>query len=141
MKSTIYLLALVALLACTGNKKEAASESTSTTSTTAVQPIQPFNPTAGKQIADDEAKRWIKNYTDKKPDALRAYYFGADVYKKALETPGCVGLRVYLGLNDEGKEVMIIVPTDKDGKGILGNTTFEFGQACPPACTDPDTGI
>lgn len=96
-------------------------------------PIPGFNPNAGAPIPLSEAEQWTANYRkDPLTEAeksgrkrINAYYFGNELLDKIQAQPGCVGLRLYMGIskskeadgNDESQ--IMVVGVDKDGRDIV----------------------
>lgn len=95
-----------------------------------------FDPKAGKPIPSSDAKRFIERFLKERPAKLDSYYFGAHAFQQVLAQPGVVGISVCNGVNDEGQQVMILVPVIEGGKKVVEATAvlFEFGQPCPPIC-------
>lgn len=105
-----------------------------------------FNEKAGATISRSEARKMTSAFQSKFPDLTRAYYFSADQIKKVLSTPGCVGIRTYHGLDNNGSMVHILVPVSSNGNPMLpkslegtdDSSIVERGQPCPPYCPDED---
>jgi len=140
MKISFYSLAIAGLLsACAGKSNSAEAEVKAEEvqqEALALVPQEKFNAKAGQAVTDDQVRAWTKSHAAKNPGKHRGSYFSAEVFKKALETKGAAGIRIMLGMNEKGQQVMILVPTDSVGNTIWGNTAFEQGQNCPPVCED-----
>jgi hypothetical protein len=94
-------------------------------STNAKKHIYP--PDAGEFISLKKADQLINNYDERekkhgKKDFTKAYFYGKDKIKELLECDGCVGLRIYYGvdLDGDGKDdiKMVIYPVNKEGKNM-----------------------
>ena len=71
--------------------------------------------------------------------------------QRLLATPGAAFLRIYYGLQEDGKMDAILVVADKDNNDILpedstplsppggGPVILEDGYRCPPACPPPSS--
>jgi len=57
------------------------------------------------------------------------HYFGKEAVDKALAQPGCIGLRMYYGMDKNGTRGLILVGVDKKG-----NETFAGTPVVCPAC-------
>ncbi|GAA0565436.1 hypothetical protein [Chitinophaga japonensis] len=86
-----------------------------------------YPPDAGKFISLKEADRLIKNYDEKekkhgKKDFTKAYFFGKDKIKELLDCEGCVGIRIYYGVDLDGDGIddkkMVIYAVNKEGKNM-----------------------
>ena len=65
-----------------------------------------------------------------------------------LKLEGCVGIRIYTGLDEEFKLRLILVGVDKEGKDLIipstteglsieeGGLVVEDGVRCPPHCSE-----
>lgn len=108
-----------------------------------------YKKTDGGPIDSAKAKKWMTRYRDNHgKDAIRAYFFGTDIIEKVLGHPEAVGLRVYLGNNedDNDKLQMVLIGVREDGTNIWpessalkdgGNGGGELGDTglpCPPHC-------
>lgn len=112
-----------------------------------------YKKTDGGPIDSATAKKWMARYRDiHGKDAIRAYFFGTDIVEKIVRHPEAVGLRVYLGNNENDKDKlqMFLIGVRKDGSNIWpegsalrdgGNGGGEIGDhawPCPPMCPPDD---
>lgn len=93
-----------------------------------------FNSEAGKMISENLASRRRGAFTATFPNMIRGYYFGKEAYKSLLELPESVGIRIHQGIDDNGKQVMILTPVGRDGETLYSTLIYEFGAPCPPYC-------
>lgn len=110
-----------------------------------------FNGSEGGPINLATAKKWAANYraTLKNPDDTVAHYFGFEIIQKILREPGCVGLRIYYGIDDKGAKQLMIVGADAKGNNLLpssvelkdgdDNTIADNSMPCPVFC--PNNGL
>lgn len=109
-----------------------------------------YTPQVGKDIGYEAGAKMIKNYRDQEPDDVVAHFFGRDIIENILATPGCIGIRMFHGLNELGIRQIILVAADKDGKNILEYKTgdekkkaivADASKPCPPYCgEETDSG-
>ena len=68
-------------------------------------------------------------------------FLTTEVLKVARE-PGCVFIRVFNGIHQNGQHFTFLVPVGKDGMPIKNLDTRYLAQccACPPSCTE-DGGL
>lgn len=108
-----------------------------------------FNGKEGKPITLGMAKKWTKNYRDANPGDVKAIFFGCDQIKRLLNEKNgdgdCKGIRIYFGLDEDGKKRLILVGATENqknilpkdgGKGTDDNIILDDGTYCPPSCTD-----
>lgn len=103
----------------------------------------------GKTMEKSKAKKWVKDYQKKHEDGTYGWLYGCDVLCKLLESPGAEGIWFYKGINEEGKERLVLYPADADGKildnnvkslGAMasgdddGSLAADYGRECPPFC-------
>ena len=60
--------------------------------------------------------------------------FPREVYDRLLAQPGCAGIRMYYGLDDQGKSAMVLVGVDKDGNDMVNGELDDVHYPCPPFC-------
>jgi len=109
-----------------------------------------FNGSEGKSIDLALAKKLVKNYKEKIKDPLkecRANYFGKDLILKILSQDGCMGIRMYYGVDDSGKKQLILVGTDAKENNMIPTsedarsasyTLADASIPCPDECGDPN---
>jgi hypothetical protein len=77
--------------------------------------------------------------------------FNKEVFNTLINITGSIGIRIYLGLDEENQIRMIVVAVDENNQAILSapgmsargltahgaseSVIFEFAQRCPPMCT------
>ena len=59
--------------------------------------------------------------------------FHADQVIAMLNQPGCVALRIYYGMSEEGKPALLLVGVDQNDTDMTG-TVLEYHVPCPPFC-------
>jgi hypothetical protein len=112
-----------------------------------------FNGSEGKPIDLATAKEWAKNYreTMKNPDDTVAHFFGFEIIEKILAEDGCMGIRIYYGLNEKGEKQLMLVGANDIGDNLLpaegkelmdgGNTIADMSIPCPSYCPPTGTSI
>lgn len=104
---------------------------------------------SGRQISLKEAVQLVTTFRNQVKSIVQPDYssalpfsetFSKDIFEKLSSQAGAVGIRAYLGL-DENKQVrLIFVATDDQNQDILPDqdgedaAIFEYGQRCPPIC-------
>ena len=115
-------------------------------------------------ISLETAKKFTKDFRDKKKKILKDEYgnkntiplsetFDRDAFDYILSQQGCVGIRVYFGMNTEERVNLIIVGVNDKNEDIVAAQTetgdvvmmrtsdtdpiAEQGDTCPPSCPPP----
>jgi hypothetical protein len=86
----------------------------------------------------------VRFQKDINPEDTRAVSYGKTVLEKILSQKGCVGIRFYFAKDKDGKQTLIFVGVDKDGKDITApvnaktqgdpSQTGGGGPICPRLC-------
>ena|SRR5579871_1354578 len=77
----------------------------------------------GEEISHELAGDFVKAYeATAQPKEARGYVLGRNIIDKILAQPGCVGMRFYYGLNEDGQKTLVYVGIDNDGKDINKHT-------------------
>jgi len=97
-------------------------------------------------ITLDQAKSYTKKYRDQLKDMLTTEYqgalsycetFDADDVRTLLGQKGCVGFRVYYGLNDDNQVCAIMVGVNDKNEDILNgdeSLILDKSTKCPKNC-------
>lgn len=105
----------------------------------------PLSKDIGKPMPPDQAKKWIRNFQEQNPGAMKACFFGADILEKILRQDSCIGIRVYNAIDDKGSAAFVIVGAKENGNNIWPSNSGEsspdgiigeYGGYCPPMCVD-----
>lgn len=76
----------------------------------------------GEEISHELAADFIKAYEKAYPGEKRGYHLGRNIIDQILAQPGCVGMRFYYGLNEDGRKTLVYVGTDAYGKDLVKRT-------------------
>jgi hypothetical protein len=82
----------------------------------------------------DTAAAWTANYRAKNPRGIKAHFFGNKIIAQILAQTGCVGIRCYYALDENGVQQMIMVGADKDENDMYNGIIAEIATPCPPFC-------
>lgn len=101
-------------------------------------------------ISYELAKNFIERYRQNWQNVPTAGYadslsltetFSAEAFRKLLDQPGCVGVRIYYGMNEDLKICAILVGVDAQDRDMVGalkggeeDVIIELGKFCPPFC-------
>jgi predicted alternative tryptophan synthase beta-subunit len=85
--------------------------------------IPSFIPSVGEDIGADMGAKMVKNYFDVHPDDAYGHVIGRDILEKLLAQPGCAGLSIHPGYNDESNvRQLVFAAVDAEGQQILKYT-------------------
>ncbi len=94
-----------------------------------------FNGDEGQQISLSDASSWTANYRNSSgDDGVHAQFYGKNKLKNIVNQTGCVGIRIYKGIDSQGVPVLILVGTDADENDMTSGYILERGVPCPPYC-------
>ena len=78
----------------------------------------------GEEISHEVAAKMVKDHHDKYTlDESHSYIIGKNAIDMILTQPGCVGIRFFDALNEEGNKTLVYVGIDSKGKTIIEITT------------------
>ncbi len=82
------------------------------------------------------ASEWTANYRNSNPStSTKAHYFGKTAIQSIFDQAGCVGMRIYYALDENGAKQLIIVGVDADGNDLYNGLLAERGYPCPTYCS------
>jgi hypothetical protein len=94
-----------------------------------------FTGDEGGKFPLDTAAEWTANYRKNNPNGIKAHFFGMNIIKEILAQEGCVGIRSYYALDDNGVQQLIMVGVDKDENDLYTGIIAELSYKCPPYCS------
>ncbi len=95
-----------------------------------------FNGNEGEFVTLNDASRWTANYRNTiQPGDVIAEFQGKEKLLELLNQEGCVGIRFYYAINDEGKKVLVLVGADSDENDMENGLILDKGDKCPPFCS------
>jgi hypothetical protein len=78
----------------------------------------------GEEISHELAADFVGAYQKAYPGENRGYHLGRNIIDQILAQPGCVGMRFYYGLNEDGMKTLVYVGVDASGKDIVKRTVI-----------------
>ncbi len=94
-----------------------------------------FNGKEGEEITLTTASGWTENYRNHMTSGdPKAHFFGKDHFANILNQTGCEGIRIYNGINDDGKKVLIMVGAKANEDDIDDGIIVEKAVLCPTIC-------
>lgn len=96
-----------------------------------------FDGTEGGQITLENGAEMTAKYRHDYPNETLAHFFGKDILEKILDQEGCVGIRFYYGIDEDGQKQIVMVGVDSD-ENDLTNLVADMSFPCPNACSTPN---
>jgi hypothetical protein len=111
-----------------------------------------FNTKVGGKVPKAEAKKWVKDYDDKKrkdkKNDTKSIFFGKEFLEGILKTNGATGISFYFATKynaEVGKDIdtLVLLPTMEDGTIIWSTDPtliegdeygWNDGKRCPHEC-------
>lgn len=72
----------------------------------------------GEEISHELGAKLVKDYQDLNPNDV-SYTIGKNILSQILSQPGCVGIRFYNALNEEGNKTLVYVGVNEHGEDIV----------------------
>src|ERR1700733_10557579 len=73
----------------------------------------------GEEISHELAAKMVKNYQDVNPNDNNAFHIGKNIINQVLAQPGCVGMRFYNAIDENGKRTLVYAGLDEKGATIF----------------------
>lgn len=94
-----------------------------------------FDGTEGKQITLQEAATMTLNHRTANPSARLGHFMGKDILNQILGQSGCVGIRVYHGLDSSGNREVVFVGVDANENDMVTGIIADMSKPCPSFCS------
>ncbi|HUP14008.1 MAG TPA: hypothetical protein VM187_17430, partial [Niastella sp.] len=108
----------------------------------------------GDLISLEKAKDMIESWQNQEPEAVKSILYGRNIFEQLMQVPGCVGIRVFNGLNDNGHQAFVFVPVGERNQNILNYSVYkedgmvvveapiaDNGLPCPADCPSPAVDV
>ena len=76
----------------------------------------------GDEIGHEKGIDFVKAYNEAHPTDFAGHTIGRNIIDQILAQPGCVGMRFYNALNEEGRKTLVYVGIDAEGKDLIRKT-------------------
>lgn len=99
-----------------------------------------FNGDEGSVVTLAEASGWTANYRKTIPTGeIIGQFVGKNQLMKILNQKGCMGIRFYYGIGDDGKKNIIAVGAGSDENDMTAGVILEKFYPCPPSCSSKNS--
>lgn len=92
------------------------------------------NRNTGEVITLAEAVDFTHSFQTANPNAIKAFFVGAEKLNMILKQENCIGIRIYNGL-ENNKNNLVLVGVDTNGEDITNGIIVEHLDPCPPRCS------
>lgn len=89
---------------------------------------------AGSKISLIDASLMTEKFRIKFPNESMAYLYSAEVFQSILTQENCVGLRIYNGIDENGRLQTVLVGVDEDDNDLYLGEIYDRALVCPPKC-------
>lgn len=144
MLSALIFISLSCEWMTIGSPKDPEPEAIDTPSIQSTTAI--FTGAENHRLAMDTAISMMENFQADNPFDAYGWYFSRKALEELLSQTGCVGIRIYGGLDAGGKFSPVLFGVTEDGRDIdgaglskdLGGSIIilEMAVPCPPYCKD-----
>ncbi len=95
-----------------------------------------FNGDEGSVVTLAEASGWTANYRRTvREGEIIAQFVGREKLLEILDQEGCMGIRLYYGIGDDGKKNIVAVGAAADENDMTEGVILERFLPCPPRCS------
>ena len=92
-----------------------------------------FDGSEGGEITLLKGAELTSKYRDNNPNETKGHFFGKDILRQLLEQDGCMGIRMYYGIDEKGKKELVIVGADAD-ENDMTELVADLSMPCPSRC-------
>ena len=89
---------------------------------------------AGSIISLADGSKMTADFRKKFPNESKAVYYSSNVFTELLSQEGCVGIRIYNAIDEDGNMTNVLVGVDSNGDDMYTGTLINYGTICPPIC-------
>jgi len=95
-----------------------------------------FSPNEGAIITLAEGAKMTADYraTISSGDIL-AHAVGKNLFNSILNQLGCVGIRIYYALDENGEKQLVLVGVDSNGNDLTAGVIVDRTKSCPTSCS------
>lgn len=95
-----------------------------------------FNGNEGAVVTLADASRWTGNYRNTIPvgDVI-GLFLGKNQLMKILNQPGCMGIRFYYAIDDNGVKNLVAVGAEANENDMTSGIILDKCFICPPRCS------
>jgi hypothetical protein len=76
----------------------------------------------GEHIGYELGAKMVKDYYDKYQEA-GAHFVGRNIIEQILAQPGCIGIKFFKALNEQGEKTLVLTGVNQEGSEMFEITT------------------
>jgi len=92
-----------------------------------------FNGTEGGSISLTTGAALTAEYRKQNPGETKGHFFGKDILHDLLNQQGCMGIRMYYGLDEDGNKELVLVGADANENDMTA-LVADLSMPCPGVC-------
>lgn len=93
-----------------------------------------FNGTEGSFITLSQGATWTANHRSANPNTVKAHFYGKEKLLSILNQSGCVGIRAYRAIDDNGVLELVLVGVTSAGADMTSGYILDRAVPCPSYC-------
>lgn len=94
-----------------------------------------FDGSEGKVVTLTEASDWTSRFRGTiTPGDTLGHFFGYEKINLILAQEGCMGIRIYYGLEEDMQKNLVLVGVDAEQNDMENGVIVEKAIKCPPLC-------
>ncbi len=91
-----------------------------------------FDGTEGSQITLQDGAVMTASHRAANPNARLGHFMGKDILNQILAQAGCMGIRMYHGLDTRGNRELVFVGVDANENDMTSGIVADMSKPCPP---------
>ena len=92
-----------------------------------------FDGTEGGEITLKLGADMTAEYRSQNPGETKAHFYGKDILNEILDQEGCMGIRIYYGLDSDENKELVLVGADANENDMTG-LVADLSSPCPSLC-------
>lgn len=94
-----------------------------------------FNGNESSPIDLTDAEAWTENYRNSvTPGTTKAHFFGKNKLMTILNQTGCMGIRAYYAIDNNGDKQLVLVGANADEQDMYEGVILDRATPCPTSC-------
>ena len=97
-----------------------------------------FDGTEGSSITLTDGAALTAAHRTANPNDRLGHFMGKDILNSILAQSGCMGIRVYNGLDTRGNRELVFVGVDANENDMVSGIVADHSVPCPTFCSTPN---
>lgn len=95
--------------------------------------LMAFDGSEGGEITLSQGAALTAKYRDYNPGEVKGHFFGKDILLEILRQEGCMGIRMYYGIGEDGDKELVLVGADAS-ENDMTSLVADLSLPCPGVC-------